>query len=74
LLDVTNAIGIVPNTKIRDVVIESIAAEITPPDVFLNSAVDIVTNDATFIVVRGIVIDMVSSRTESRNLDNLAAE
>ena len=64
----------IPDAEVSNVVVQGIAGEIAAPDVFFDAAVDVVTNDAAFVVVRVIVIDVVGRGAKGGNLDDLAAE
>ena len=74
LLYVVDAADKVPDAVVGDVVVQRIAREVTSPYIFFDAAVNVVTNDSAFIIVRMVIIRMVSGSTKGGNLDNLPAE
>ena len=72
--DVIEATGVVPNTEIRNVVVQRIAREITAPDVFLDAAVHVIADDSALVIVGMVVVRMICGGTKRRNFDDLPAE
>jgi hypothetical protein len=73
-LDIVSATGVIPNTKISNIVIERIAGEISAPDIFFDAAIDVVANDPAFLVMGMIVIGVIGGGTESSHLNEFATE
>ena len=74
LLYVFDAADEVPDAVVRDIVVERIAGEVTAPDVCLDATVDVVADNAAFVVMGMVVIGMVGGRPKGGYLDDLAAE
>ena len=71
-LYVLESTGIIPDTEICDVIIECITGEIAPPNVLIDRAVDVVTQNSTLGIMSRIIILMICGRPESRNFDDFA--
>ena len=74
MLYVLKTTRVVPNTEIGDVVIQRVTGEIPPPNIFFNHAVDVVTNNAAFHIVGGVVIFMIRRRTKGCYFNYFTAE
>ena len=72
--NILHAIGVIPNTKVSDVVVKRIAGEVAAPHVLIDTAVNVVTNDAPFVIMRDIVGSVIRGRPEGRSFDDLATE
>jgi hypothetical protein len=83
-LHVGYATRVVPDTEIRDVVVERITGEVAAPDVAINVAINVVTQESAAVILDAVVIDfsMVlivdfirsSGRSESRHFNDFIAE
>src|SRR5210317_1655962 len=54
--DVLEPARVIPNAEIGNVVIQRIAREITPPDILVNGTIDVIPQDAPFVIAVMIVV------------------
>ena len=73
-LNVCNATCVVPDGKIRNVVVQRVDGKIATPDILVDRPINIVTQNAAAISVRAIISVAATRCTESGYLNNIAAE